>query len=367
MDGATHGMTGTNEAVRRPHPGNGGDADESLGRERRRAKMKALENGYRKREILVVCLYAVCLCLSLSHFVHNAWYQILPPDTPLLPKMYAPDAYRVAIPALTRAAMVLSGVHQLAWIYAGLDFVWSLCTVGCLYLLTVEAPPLRSQGERVARLAILLTSLTLTWNWIVPWQRPETTPSCCFLAFALLCLLRADGSQRRGIWTAALLLAACWQAFVRADVAFVFGAALALTSLASKNASARRQAGLLQGAAIAAIGGGVQAYLQLVRYPHRSYDPRMPMLSFRHNLGGNNLTTAILALLPFLLTALLLPRAKQLSRSAVLAMAAAALYLPLWFTVALIAEVRVYVPFLTILCLPVAEAVSGYLLQYSPA
>jgi hypothetical protein len=68
-----------------------------------------------------------------------------------------------------------------------------------------------------------------------------------------------------------------------------------------------------------------------------------------------------IAVFPFLvLGAFLIVKRTRLRMVDALAVTAAALYLPLWFAVGIVAEVRIFVPFLLALCMVAARVFGVY-------
>jgi hypothetical protein len=140
-------------------------------------------------------------------------------------------------------------------------------------------------------------------------------PSAFFLALALFCLAR---SQRSRAWTFLLLAGTVFQAFVRENVAFIFGVALFFMSFAGNALRdfGPRVSDALKGAVIAAIGAGVEVYMQFVKHPHLSYTPGTNVVQLRYNLSSQNLLSLALSLLPFAMLALVLMKIRiRLNRS----------------------------------------------------
>ena len=163
----------------------------------------------------------------------------------------------------------------------------------------------------------------------------------------MLTLLTRLRSHR--LWLVAVLLATLWQGFIRADVSAIFGLALFLFSLTPRAAEmfGSRKLGAAVGIAIGVIAIAVQAWLKLVLFPHATYAPDTPVIQFFSNLKIRTFATFLIAMLPFLLALIAAARHwKQMDPEDLLAVFAACLYLPLWWTVGLTDEVRVFVPFL---------------------
>lgn len=268
------------------------------------------------------------------------------------------------MPALGRLLLKLFHLKEPSIVAAGLDFVFAFSALYLFYLLAVGNLPLtpaKLQGRTVV-VALFLAFIQSPINWVVPWQRPETLPSALLLALALFCLASA---RKNGIWPVLLLAATACQAFVRSDVPFVFGISLVLMALGKRSIFEEfgtRSINLFMGACIVLIAGGVQAYLQFVRYPHLSYWPGIDLIQLKNNLHLHNLSNCMLALSPFLLLAGYLI-AKRIRIGAVEALVAASsvLYFLLWFTVGVVGEVRIFVPFLMALNVVAARVSASFL------
>ena len=342
---------------------------------------KATEDSqYLWRERIFVGAFLISIFITLAHFVHSdyspgdafapvatrtlVYYLFKPEPAPF----HAPETYRVAIPALGRFLVRITHTHHPSVIAAVLDFVFGTLASYLLYQVVVAGFPLAGARlrQRTAAVALFLAFLQFAIPWVVPWQRPETLPTALYVALALYCLTRSD----RGIaWSAMLLAATAVQGFVRADVPFALGIALALASLRGDalREFGTRRANLAKGIAVAAIAAGVQGYLQLVRFPHLSYWPGVSVVQFRNNLGLHNFSNLLLALFPYLVVggALLMKRVR-LDAVDALILVVSVIYLAIWFTVGLVDEVRLYVPFMMPLSVVAAKFAATYILSSEP-
>lgn len=313
----------------------------------------------RRERLLMLCLM-VAACLTLAHFVHEAWFAreaafLSGKETAGDANFrYAPDAYRIAMPLLVPRLQHLLGFSSPSVVSSLLDFATGLGALLLLYLLVIDELP-RHPQRFVAGIAFLAL-IQFPFAWVVPHQRPETMPSALYLALALFAVSR---KTRLGLWFAVLLVATFLQSFMRTDVPGVLG--FALVGLASfsgrQSPSAKRGLSIAQGASIAAIAIGVQWYLQTVRFPHLSYPPDTPAFQLLYNFRPHNLLAALLALIPCLLPLALLRHAR-FRPVEILALTAATLYLPLWFLAGITAEVRIFVPFLLPICMVSARGLA---------
>lgn len=325
----------------------------------------------RERVLVLFLIFSICLCLA--HMVHNGWYsgnaalKNFPPapGTPIYflfetppPPLYAPEAYRVAIPALGMFLLKTTGIHDPSIVAAGLDFLFAVAALYLLYRVLTD----RLTNNRALIVAMFLLFSQFSLQWVIALQRPETLPSAFFVAGALFCLLR---SWRSHAWTALLLALTVFQAFVRSDVAFVFGIALVLLSLINRHLEelGTRFSCFARGIGITLIAGGVQVYLQFVRFPHLHYWPGTDVIQIKNNLLFHNLSNGIIALFPLAILIIVgLIKREAFSGVDLLILCASGLYLLLWSTVGLLDEVRIYVPFLLALSVVAARFATSLLM-----
>lgn len=326
-----------------------------------------------KAEKLLVFAYVLFACLILAHasyygysgyyeeihtnhpgLTQNEYYQRhttapVSVDHPLFSGTdHAPNQYRIGVAYPVKFIADGLSTDKLYIIYVVVDFVCANAICFLLYLLLCRSAffqKLNHQWKTTA-VALFLASLVFPFAWVVPWQRPETLPSGLYLALMLTLLTRLRSHR---LWLVAVLLATLWQGFIRADVSAIFGLALFLFSLTPRAAEmfGSRKLGAAVGIAIGVIAIAVQAWLKLVLFPHATYAPDTPVIQFFSNLKIRTFATFLIAMLPFLLALIAAARHwKQMDPEDLLAVFAACLYLPLWWTVGLTDEVRVFVPFL---------------------
>ena len=322
-----------------------------------------------RTERWVVCLVLLFSLLTLSHYIHDHWYATdpRPRQAPVtasraaVPRDYAPNVYRVGVPFLVRGVERILPFHW-SVLLTILDVVFGFVGLFALYTVLVDrlskAPD--AWVDRAPLIAAFLAAVALPLNWVVPWARPETMPSMCFLALATSCLLRL---QRGLLWPALLLLLTLLQALTRSDVAVVFGCAIVLTAVLGFHADfGTRRRLLLAGVAGFIVAAATQAYLQLVAFPHAVYPPKTPVYMLPYNFSSHNLNVCFLAVAPFAAAlAFGFFRRQRWHGTDVLAMAAAGFYLPVWYLVGSTAEVRIFVPFLLLLTIPVARVIASIL------
>jgi hypothetical protein len=309
----------------------------------------------RSREKVWAAAFIAMVSLVLTRAIRTGWMALCHGPCVASPVITfpstAPEAYRIGVPYLLHAVTLALHLHDATYANALVDFVCCFATLCVLSSLAVHG--LASHARRLT-LVIFLALIQFPLASVCFQQRPETLPTALFVAAALLCVSKGSGKP----WTACLLFAALLQAFVRADVPFVFGVALVLVGVFYRGFSFTN---VLRGTGVALIAGGVQACLQFVWFPHLDYATGSPVM-VRENLQADHLTAFVVALLPFLCMAFLVKRFhRQLNETDVLAIVASLLYLPLWFAVGVVQEVRIFVPFLLALCVVGARVSSRFL------
>ncbi|GAC1428073.1 MAG: hypothetical protein NVSMB62_26020 [Acidobacteriaceae bacterium] len=334
-----------------------------------------------RRERAFVAVVAFLVSTVLAHFVHTAWdlprtmkkmfaaqaaVMAVAPASRAVPVAYAPDAYRVAVPALIRWVISVTHPVDIFLVNTAIDFCCAFAALLFLYAVAVRGFPADAGQRRTERWAVvllLLAAVQFPLAWVAQWQRPETMPTALYLAFALYCCLRTADSAE---WLIPLFVATLWQGFVRADAAVFFGAGLLIVGFLGGRAGQfrSRAATLLSGAGVVLLAGGVQAYLQFVLFPHLTYPPDTPVLQWRGNLSFHNLQSAGIAVLPFVLLAIVVAVKRiRLGATEWVVFVSAGLYLLLWFAVGVLDEVRIFVPYMLLLCVVAARTLVPWLME----
>jgi hypothetical protein len=210
---------------------------------------------------------------------------------------------------------------------------------------------------------LFLAEYYLVWgHWF---QTEDTLPSILFvtLSVALAC-----GEIVRSRVLACLLLVCLGgiQGFIRADVAVVLHTGFFLAVLFNGKAVPLGRGWQTATSLLAALAAGcVQLYLMLVRFPNARYGPE-GVFQLMNNLKPEMWATMLLATLPFWLL-LGLIASKRYRPDAVMAMilTSSLLYFPLWATVGLLDEVRIFLPFAFALMPATVWALIGLMPQSS--
>jgi hypothetical protein len=287
---------------------------------------------------------------------------LYPPESP-----WAPDVYRVGMNTVTRWINILFHFKDATMATAMIDFVSTFLGLTILCYLAVEGlGALRETlTPRIATFGLFLAFIQFPIGFIYYQGRAETLPTFLFVAVALLCLSKGkDQISNSYLWMLLLFAATAAQSFFRADVPFIVGIATILLSLVPGALAdlGSTSGNLLRGAGITLISGGIQAYLKWIRFPNAHYGAEHAIV-LKFNLNPTPLSLLALCLLPFVWMAVLVIRRRiHLTSVEKLIVAASAIYLPIWFTMGMATEVRIFVPFLLALCVVAARVSASYLL-----
>lgn len=276
---------------------------------------------------------------------------------------HAPDQYRVGVEFLGKFLGDRLGMRKYYVVFTVFDLLCAVAVGLLCYGALVGSAFFRelTHSRRTVAAVALLVAFAYPLVWVVPWQHPETLPSALYLTVAFALLGRVAASRW---WLAAVAAATLWQGFVRADVALTLGLALlvlACTSEAGRMFGSRGRC-VGAGALIAGIAFGVQAWLKLVLFPLATYPPDTKVVQLLANFGARPMIAFAIAVLPWALIVSLAVRYRRLLDPAdVLAVVASCLYVPLWWTVGMSGEVRLFVPFLLVLTPTAAKLVTVFL------
>lgn len=278
----------------------------------------------------------------------------------------APWQYRIGVWEVVK--WLHRGFHLKA--YDALTLIDVLCLALSLWLIlrvlrNFEAYKTASLPTRWLATAgvLFLAEYYLVWgHWF---QTEDTLPSILFVA---LSVALACGEIVRSRILACLLLVCLGgiQGFIRADVAVVLHAGFFLAVLLNKKAVPLGRSWQAATSLLTALAAGcVQLYLMLVRFPNARYGPE-GVFQWMNNLKPEMWATMLLATLPFWLL-LGLVASKRYRPGAVMAMllTSSLLYFPLWATVGLLDEARIFLPFAFALMPATVWAFVGLLPQSS--
>lgn len=311
---------------------------------------------YRKREHFLAVVFIVVN--AITYFLID--YDRLRPVRSIMEqwardliagRFPAPEQYRVAIPALTLALERFAHlqVSQSAPLIEAISYAGTLILLYRLLRLPSSDSDLLPFNDAI-RFAFFLAAAQLPILWIFPWERHETLPSAFYLAALVYAVARKN--QRNWLVTLALVsVLTLAQSFARTDIPIIVGVALLICAATRVNLDYPRGLIALFGAVSIAIGTCVQLYLEKILYPASRYPAQVPKIQLFHNLNPASppvhIPVFLTALLPLLVTVGMASRRRTAllaSDKAILLMCI--LYLPVWATVGLLIEVRIFVPFL---------------------
>lgn len=335
-----------------------------------------VQQSYRPRpraEKVVVFVYLFLACLTLAHAVYlgystsyvdihaahpgltlSQYYHLhnstaLSADHPLFSGTdHAPNQYRIAIPYTAKWIASIFSTPKYYFVYAVLDFACAFLVCAIFYFALCRSRFFQSLDDRSKTIAVgfFLASLAYPFAWIVPWERPETLPTALYLAVVFMLLERVRSKPQ---WLIAVFAATLWQGFVRSDIPSALGIAIAIFSFTpqAKEMFGSRRLCIFSAFSIFAIAAAVQAYLKLSLFPHATYPPDTVVIEFFLNLKPRTLIVFVIAILPYLVV--LFGAAnfwKRLDPIDILIVLASCVYLPLWWTLGIAMEVRIFAPYL---------------------
>lgn len=277
----------------------------------------------------------------------EAWYRMKAAGT-----LSIGDQYRVAVPFAAHFLEVHTGL-QLRQTVPLLEAIGYAVGLAALYLLLVGSPVFATarRVERVGLCGLFFAAVQLPVLWIFPWERPETLPTMGYLAVIAVILV-----SRRIPFALACVLAlgaSAVQAFARTDAPMVVGLATVLAALIGGSLPRTRKEMAALGVLCGVGGAAVQLYLKH-RFPDRYPGQRATDFQLFHNLNPfyapAHLPEFFTAMLPFLFSmAMLWKYWAALDGTDRVTLLIALVYLPIYLTFGILAEVRIYVPYLFLL------------------
>ncbi len=273
------------------------------------------------------------------------------------------DQYRIGIPFLAHFLEVHTPfeMRQSIPIMQSLSYATGLTA---LYMLLVSSS-LFKNSERVQRLlmrGIFFAVVQFPILWIFPWERTETLPTMGYLAMVSLVIVE----ERIALPLACLLavLLSLMQSVARTDAALVIGLATMIGAALFPLRRSRSSIALL-GLLCAATGGAMQLYLHHL-YPDVLPQQRATTLQLFHNinpfLSPLHIPEFLVALLPFLFTMVILRRYRlSLDATDKLILLVSLIYLPIYIAFGILAEIRIYVPYLFLLAPVIAKLWTQFL------
>lgn len=280
----------------------------------------------------------------------------------------APIQYRIALPYLAHFLETLTHlrVNQSLPLIEATSYA---CALALLYLLFRVSPRVEgaSLSDRFVLLGLFFAAAQFPVLWIFPWERSETLPTAAYLAAIVLLIVRRSRMPFVLVCLLTLLLG-LFQALVRADVPVLAGVAILLAAAIAIPFPRSWAHVAILGLLCCAAGAGVQLYLARIAYPTAAYPPNIPKLQLLTNLNPLSaplhIPIFLTALLPLIVSVVLLRRYRlPLEASDKLVLLMCLVYLPAWITTGLMAEVRIFVPFLFLASPTIAKLWGAFLLN----
>jgi hypothetical protein len=265
----------------------------------------------------------------------------------------APQQYRIGVPWVAD----LLRRHGHMGLRHGFTLVDLFCTVVAVYLLLGLFERMRvvraaSETARWFAAAAFVFLMQYYFTWITWYQRPETMASAAVLVATLWLLtvrLPMGKASSMVATSAAMLLLAAVQGFIRADVIFAahLGVLLVCLTRAGDGFSLPRWVQAGTSALAVLIAGGVQFYLMHVVYPDARYGSTRVFQLGRNLTEPIGMVPFVLFLLPWgwVMMTLLRRRTTEVNSSSWAMLAGSAIYVAMWVVVGRIEEVRIFLPY----------------------
>jgi hypothetical protein len=278
----------------------------------------------------------------------------------------APDQYRIGLSLLMHSLEIHAHLrpNQSLPLIEFLSYAFALML---LYLIFRCSPRVEnaSDSHRLVFLGLFLAAAQFPILWYFPWERWEALPTTFYLAAIVILIVRRSRMPFALVCLLAALLS-LGQALMRAEVPVALGIAILLSATMDITFSRPRSHIAILGLLCGAIGGAAQLYLQRIAYPNATYSPTTPRFQLLANLNllhpPLHIPIFLTALLPLIVSLVLLRRHRlPLDPSDKLVLLILLVYLPVWITMGLVVEVRIFVPFLFLASPTIAKLWTAYL------
>ena len=280
--------------------------------------------------------------------------------------MPAPDQYRIGLALVFHFLQLHAHIrpNQSLPLIEFLSYAFALML---LYFIFRCSPRVENatDSHRLVLLGFFLTATQFPILWIFPWERWEVLPTTFYLAAVVILIVRRSRVPFAFVCLLAALLS-LGQAMMRADVPVALGIAILLSAALAIPFPRPRSHIAILGLLCGTMGGATQLYMQCVAYPNVTYSPTTPRFQLLANLNllhpPMHIPIFLTALLPLIVSLVLLRRHHlPLDPSDKLVLLILLVYLPLWVTMGLVVEVRIFVPFLFLASPTIAKLWTAYL------
>jgi len=323
------------------------------------------------RELLLVAVFVVFTSFTffliqydrmrtagsgLDALIRNTLAGILP----------APDQYRIGLSLLMRFLQLHAHIRpeQSLPLIEFLSYAFALMLLYLLFRCSPQAEN-ATDSHRLVLLGFFFAAAQFPILWIFPWERWEALPTTFYLAAIVILIVRRSRIPFALVCLLAALLS-LGQALMRAEVPVALGIAILLSAAMNIPFPRPRSHIAILGLFCVAIGGAIQLYLQRIAYPNAAYSPTTPRFQLLANLDlihpPLHIPIFLTALLPLIVSLVLLRRHHlPLDPSDKLVLLICLVYLPVWVTMGLVVEVRIFVPFLFLASPTIAKLWTAYL------
>lgn len=264
----------------------------------------------------------------------------------------APQQYRIGVPFV--ANLIRGFGHAgLRHGFALIDLFSAVLAVNLLYSLFSRSRPYRESGSAAQWFgtACFLFLLQYYLFWITWYQKPETLASAAVLVCTVWLVkipLGRGGLASECIAAVLMLVLAAVQAFIRADVIFVFHLGLIFGLLITRSGgfAVHRSLQVVTSGVAVLLSGGIQYWIIHILYPHATYGTTRVVQVVQNVTNPLGWFAFALFMFPsiWLYSGILRQRMTTEGSDAGL-VTASLLYLGMWFALGRIEEVRIFLPY----------------------
>jgi hypothetical protein len=278
------------------------------------------------------------------------------------------DQYRIGVPYLARF-LELHANLRLNQSIPLIEFLAYAFALIFLYLQFRSSPRLQAANSayRFVVLGLFFAAIQLPILWIFPWERNETLPTTFYLSAMVLLIVRRSRMPFALVCIITIFLTLV-QALMRSDATVITGIAILVAAAIDIPFPRPRSSIAALGLLCCAVGGATQLYLQRVAFPVITQDQTPSTFQLLHNLNVRyaplHIPTFLISILPFLVSLVLLRRYRLPLESAdKLVLLICLIYLPIWATLGIISEIRIFVPYLFLASVTIAKLWTAFLMQ----
>jgi hypothetical protein len=326
-----------------------------------------------QRELLLVAVFLLYTSVSFFIIQYNSMRDWGPSIATWLHDKFSGtlsegDQYRIGMAYMARFLELHTRLRPNQSI-PFIEFLTYALALVLLYLQFRSSPRLQAArpSYRLVVLGFFFTAVQLPILWIFPWERTETLPTAFYLAAIVLLVVRRSRMPFALVCLLAIVLTLI-QALMRSDATVIAGVAILVTAAIDIPFPRPRASTAVLGLLCCAVGGATQLYLQRVAFPiiTQTQTPSTFQLlaNFSPRYGTLHIPAFLIGILPFAVTLFLLRRYRlPLESSDKLVLWICLIYLPIWITLGIVSEVRIFVPYLFLASVTIAKLWTAFLLD----